>query len=190
MLPKLPPALEGSVLTEKAENQINLEKWERSRQLTPAMGSCPVNVSLVQANIWQKVPTEMLPPMAESSIFATYSLKCNDLCCLSQLKTWAKQSMTVFPSRKIKHWTPRVVWGGWSFLCFACLIGFQVQQNGNSRRPWVTQEPPGSFVYNTWVTPGHIFKLFHQIQVYSLDFPRSRKGVKEGESRNKKIPCA
>lgn len=45
VLPKLPPALQGSRFAEKAENQINLERWERGRQLTAAMESCAVNVS-------------------------------------------------------------------------------------------------------------------------------------------------
>lgn len=160
------------------------------------MGSGTVNVSSVQASIWQKVPTEMPPPKAESSIFAIYSLKCNDLCYLSQLTTWAKQSMTFFPSRKIKDWASRVLWGGWLLLCFVrgfvCLLDLiLISAEWKFRSPpWVTQEPPGSFGYNTWVTPGCIFKLFHPSQMYSLDFPRSKKGVKEDECtpRNNQIP--
>jgi len=48
------------------------------------------------------------------------------------------------------------------------------------RPSWVTQETPGSFVYKTWVTPGHIFKLLHEKQAYSSVSPRRRTGVKEG----------
>lgn len=98
--------------------------------------------------------------------------------------------MTVFPSKRVKHWTSGVVLGGGLFLCyvcgFVCLFDwFLSSAEWKFRRalssPWVTQEPPCSFVYSTWAISGGIFKLFHQSQAYSLHSPKSRKGVKEGE---------
>lgn len=65
---------------------------------------------------------------------------------------------------------------------FVCLFDwFLSLAEWKFRRVLNFQGPPGPFVHNTWVAPGCVFKWFHQSQVYSLDIPKRRKGVKEGE---------
>lgn len=111
------------------------------------------------------------------------SLECNDLCYLSQLKTWAKQSMAVFPSRKTKQWTSRVVWGGWLFLClvclFVCLIGFQVWQNGNSGGHWISRAPQVPL----FTTPGLHLDVFLSCSIKAKSIPWIFPTAERGERR-------
>lgn len=125
VLPYLPPVLlsvrvcrkswKADWFTEVREDQtINFRNRKLRQSMSP---QCPLMSD--KGSHWDT------PTKGRRFNYCNLYFKCNDLHYPSWLKTWIKQSMAVFPSMNIKHWTSGLFWVVVCFfVLFVGLFGF------------------------------------------------------------------